>query len=873
MTKLSTNLHPGSDSLFGLFDRQAKATPDRIAVVDSEGETRYQTLRQHAEAIHIALLSNDIAPNTVVAILMERSADLVAAMLGALRAGCAFVALDPKDPPERLARLMTRCNAAALLTDAPSTMVDILVKSDKLRVMKPGKLLRNKVDAAPAIVTGMDRLAYLLFTSGTTGEPKAVMVSQSNILHLLGSAENLLKITPTDRYLAVSTVAFDASVIEIFLPLMVGASLLLRDGNLLLSPNRLAREIKDNGVTIMQTAPSVWASVLKNAGHFPKLRIAITHGEAAPIALAEQLMDQAEIAFNLYGPTETTVWAVGHQLVAGHKAAGASAPIGRPLDHVQTYVVDDAGQVMEGAAEGELWLGGASVALGYWQDAPLTKAKFTQLGAERVYKTGDRVRRDSDGLLHFLGRFDDQLQLHGVRVEPGEIEALAREHPMVEAAIATWFEDPDRGRQMLVAVAPHADKSLLQAEVYDFLAGRVPRRMLPSVILVLPTFPLTQNGKIDRPGLRSLAVAQRKKGPEPHRQASSTDFESPTERDIAACWQRILGVPVTSRNEQFFILGGDSLSAVHMISELETLYDIALQLNCIFEHPTIRSLARHIDAVALDTNMSAAQSFVIPIGQQNTAVSPLFFCNIDMRVAKKGVWTPDLPLCGVVHWSKRDGLARASSIVAMAEMLLSRIKDVQAAGPYRLAGYSFGGLLAYEIAQQLQAAGDEVEFLFLLDPTPPKSPDVLTLQARIKARIKRIAQGPVEIGFMQWIRAFNPWSSRVRQRVRYHLETPQHNLVDWRIRNPNRLKWLPIPLKIWHAYDHFARPLIPHYKPKPYSGRTLIVECAVGHDGGSAYKTLLTGDVEQMYVESRHDLLFGPPVLNDGMQWLVRQIR
>jgi enterobactin synthetase component F len=880
MTDLTTNHRLDIDNLYRLFEQQAIATPDKIAVLDSEGEASYQTLRAQSEAVHATLSSHDIGPDKVVAIVMERSADLLAVMLGVLRAGCAYVALDPNDPPERLLRMVLHCNAEVLFTDAPLSIVHYLTaESQNLITIAPSNLPPVDANAIPPVVPGTDRLAYLLFTSGTTGEPKAVMVSQLNVIHLLHSSAQYLQMDPSDRYLAVSTVAFDASVIEFLLPLVVGASLLLRDGNLLLSPKKLAREIEANCVTIMQTAPSVWATVLKKSGSFPKLRVAITHGEAAPLDLAERLIDQAEIAFNMYGPTETTVWATGHQLVADHlQSCGAtSAPIGQQLDHVQTYVVDDLGQIIENGAEGELWLGGPSVTMGYWKDEEQTNAKFTHLKSDRIYKTGDRVRQNSDGTLYFLGRIDDQLQLHGVRVEPQEIATAALEHPDVETAIATWFDDPERGRQMLVATVPRSGGALSQDDIHSFLVKRIPRRMMPSSILVIPEMPLTQNGKIDRSILRNLVAEQRIHAPLSNRQLSSNDFQSQTEKDLAECWERVLGTTVMSRNEQFFLIGGDSLSAVYMISELETMYEIELQLNCVFENPTIRTLARYIDAVRIAANASTSQRFVFPIGQQSESIAPMFFCNVNLCVAKKGVWTSEIPLCAVLHWSKGEGLARAASIEGMAAMLLSRIREVQSAGPYRLAGYSFGGLLAYEIAQQLQLAGEEVEYLFLLDPTPPGKLEVLPIRIRVKARAKRIMQGPAEIGLVKWARTMNPFSKRFKRRVRYSVMlnsilSIMYNIVDWRIRNPNKLKWLPAHLYFWRAYAHFARPLIPLYKAKPYTGRALIVECTVGHGGGSAYKALLQGKVEQLNIDSSHNLLFDSPALNVWMPWLARKI-
>ena len=234
-------------------------------------------------------------------------------------------------------------------------------------------------------------------------------------------------------------------------------------------------------------------------------------------------------------------------------------------------------------------------------------------------------------------------------------------------------------------------------------------------------------------------------------------------------------------------------------------------------------------------------------------------------MAKKGVWTTEIPLCAVVHWSKGEGLARAASIEGMASALLSRIKEVQGTGPYRLGGYSFGGLIAYEIAQQLQRAGEEVEYLFLLDPTPPGTPEALPIRMRVKARAKRIMRGPAQVGLVEWAQMMIPLTNRFIGRVR----SIKYNIIDWRVRNPNELKWLPIPLDLWRAYAHFAIPLIPRYRAKPFTGRAFIVECTDGHGGSSAYEILLQGDIERLYIDSMHNLLFNSPALDVWMEWLA----
>lgn len=884
MTEISSIQFDELDNLYTWFEHVVSLDPEKIAVIDAEGDTSYRLLRQKAEAVHAALVIRSIRPNQRVAILMERSSDLIATILGILRAGCTYIPLDPRDPQKRIAKMISQSDVAAIFSDLPESILQkTLPDRQNHQVIAPHTLpMRQSGVPVLAIEPGRECLAYMLYTSGTTGEPKAVMISQANLLQTLFTARNLLGVLPTDRYLAVSTVAFDASVTELLLPLVSGASLLLKDSNLLLSPKRLANEIRTNGVTIMQTAPSVWARLLSNFSEFPKVRVAITHGEAITMDLANRLAEQGERVFNLYGPTETTVWATGHLLggSASEEQPIAIAPIGHPLAHVQSYVVDEKEAVLDGEAEGELWLGGPSVARGYWKDEIRTQDRFRRMGSDWVYRTGDRVRRDSKGTLHFLGRLDDQLQVNGVRVEPQEIEAIVLEYPAVAAAVATWYDHPVRGRHLLLVVQPQPDQSPSSESVRDFLSERLPRRMMPSCILVIAALPLTRNGKIDKSALRELAVGQFGESPDLSKPKAAGDFRSVMEQDIAEIWRVVLGASAISREDNFFVIGGDSLTAVHMILEIETLHKVHLNLNDVYESPTLRSLARRVEEARIEADFSTSRGFVFPIGVSDSNSLPMFFCNVDLSLARRGTWTLAFPIFAVWHWSRGEGLARAKSLEQLATLQLSRIREVQREGPYRLGGYSFGGLLAYEMAQQLQQAGETVECLFLLDPTPPgvaiswanRSRKPASFAERARDRADRILYGPGRIGWAKWFAALFPTAGNLRTRLIHWKTWLQSEAMDWRIRNPKKFRWFEISFNPWVAFAHFAQPLVPKYLAAPYTGKALLVTCEIGHDGKDIYGTLLNRDTEKLEINTSHLELFRPPSLEIWMEWLDTRI-
>jgi amino acid adenylation domain-containing protein len=857
----------GATNLVSVIARRAQETPDAIAIIDAEGETSYAALMRRTEAIHAALIARGLEPQAPVAVLMDRRADLVAALLGILRAGGIYAPFDPHDPPERVARMIARSGAQTVIASggrAPGGVAarDIL-DLDAVPNLPAGR-------DVPPIAPGGDRLAYLLFTSGTTGEPKAVQVSHANTLHLLRSACDLLRFTRADRYLATSTIAFDASVTELFLPLCTGASLLLRGRDILLAPHLLAADVRAFGVTVVQTAPSVWAALLREVPDFPQVRIAITHGEAVTPELALRLCAQGQEAWNLYGPTETTVWAIGWRLGPDqvNSVSPVSAPIGRPLGHIRAYVVDPEGVALDGDAQGELWLGGPSVARGYLGNGALTQARFRPLGGDRAYWTGDLVHRDAAGVLHYLGRIDDQMQIRGVRLEPQEVEAALLRDPRVAQAAVTWFERGDGARGVLGAIVARAGTAPTVQDLHAGLTAHLPRHMMPTLILSFAQLPMTASGKIDRAALRVAALAQGGKNAAPERR---TD----TERRLGALWHRVLGGGEAVPEDNFFTIGGDSLTAVHMVTEAEILFGIRLPLHIAFEAPTLAALASRIDAERLREELNAQRGFVFHLAGPGTDGQgpPLFFCHPDLGLARSGVWTPPFAIHAIWYWARGEGLARGRSLEALAAHHLMSVRAVQAVGPYRLGGYSFGGLLAFEMAQQLRAAGETVELLFLLDPTAPRQASIplptpegqaLPVAARAWRRLQRVA---IADGGGAALRDAAQAAARAlaaaAARPLHHLRC---KLTALRLKAPG-LGWLPFQTHPWRAFANHAMPLLARYQAVPYDGRAVLVLSAEGgHNGKGAYGALLRPDTAMITLEGSHRGLFDAPALG---QWLA----
>lgn len=878
------------DNVFALFERHATATPDAVAVIDPDGAASYDAIAKRAEAVCRFLHAQGLAPEQPVGVLMHRRAELLAVLLGIWKSGGAYVPIDPSDPPDRVLRMLSSCGCTMMLGDRP--LLDALLREAGSK--NAASIAQSScigIDTIPPLTDdtaqtptapGDYRLAYLLFTSGSTGEPKAVAVEHRNVVNLLRSAYELLNFRQADRYLAVSTIAFDASITELFLPLTTGASLLLRDRKTLLDPKRLAADIREFGVSVVQTGPSVWSVLLAEVPDFPRVRVAITHGEAVDPALARRLCSYGDEVWNLYGPTETTVWATGQRLSPDSVEAVStmSAPIGRPLAHVRAFVIDDQGHSVEDGVEGELCLRGPSVARGYHMNAELTGERFVRIDGERVYRTGDLVLRDGGGVLHYFGRNDDQMKIRGVRIEPSEVETAILRDPRVAQVAATWFPTPSGTRAIVAAIVARPGLSLQAQDLYADLATRLPGPMIPARFIFVPWLPMTTSGKVDRKALRETATAshtdQETIAPEPIRRRARSD----TERAMAEVWQRMLGVESVAPDDHFFSIGGDSLTAVQMMMEAEALFGVQLPVHLAFEAPTLEMLASRIDAARSDAEEDIGTGYVFPMAGSGEE-TPLFFCQPDLILARRGLWTVPCPVYAIAYWARGSGLIKARSIEALAAMHLASVKQTRPQGPYRLAGYSFGGLIALEMAQQLIAAGEEVDLLFLLDPMAPRRVFVsgyeaapvssVPLRELAMRRARRIAQGPREQGWSSWLSAIISLPESM-QRLSV-VSWVHYILVNQHLRRPNKASKLLFPRNRWRAFWFSASRLVRHYVARPYDGRALVVFCDDNSRSGEAYKTLLGASADIRKLDSPHLALFRDSNMKRWMGWLTEAIR
>ncbi|MFO1074503.1 MAG: amino acid adenylation domain-containing protein [Geminicoccaceae bacterium] len=681
----------------------AAAAPERPAVVAPDGTWSYAELADRVARIAARLQASGVGPETLVGLCLERSAEAIAAILGILRAGGAFLPLDPAYPPERL-RLM--------LADAAPGLV--LVEAATQDVLPPhaGRTLTvAQALAAGAAVAELpqltpenlapENLAYVIYTSGSTGRPKGVMVPHRGVLNLAAEQIAAFEVTAESRVLQFASLNFDAAVAEIAVALCAGAALHVAPREELVPVEPLCRLLAARGITHVTLPPSLVA-LLPDAG-LPAGMTVILAGEPASAALVARLAAGRPV-FNAYGPTEATVCATLGRCVAD----GLPPAIGRPIAGVDVLILDAAGEPVAAGAQGEIHLGGIGLARGYLGQRGLTEERFVTRAGQRLYRTGDLGRRRPDGAIDFLGRVDRQVKLHGHRIEPEEIEAVLATHPAVEAVAVTLHGTEDAVRLVAHVAGPVARRPPA-AELRRHLAERLPAWMVPSAILVLDELPRTPNGKIDRARLSA---------PERGEQGGGAPYLAARDAHellLTTACQELLGLARVGVRDDFFALGGDSLLAARLVARLERATGRRLPLAAFAREATLERLA-----LALRTAGAGGRwSPLVPLattagGPPLLLVHPaggtvLAYAELARSLAG------DMPVYGLQAQGVEPGQAPLRSVAAMAEAYIAAVRDELRPSVWRVAGWSFGAVIACEMVRQLRLVGEAAADPIALD--------------------------------------------------------------------------------------------------------------------------------------------------------------
>jgi amino acid adenylation domain-containing protein len=578
--------YPASGTLdqciHALFEAQVERTPDAAAVVFEDERLTYRELNQRANQLAHHLRSLGVGPEVLVGLCVDRSPQMVVGLLGILKAGGAYLPLDLAFPRERLGFVLADAQVPVLVTEQQCVDPASVPAARVVYLDVDSERIARCSGENPHSAVQPHHLAYVIYTSGSTGCPKGVEVPHRAVANLLASMREAPGLTPEDTLLAVTTISFDIAALEMFLPLGVGARLVILDREETTDPALLMQAIQRHGGTVMQATPATWRSLLDAgwAGE-PRLKI-FCGGEALSRELADRLLKHSASLWNMYGPTETTIYSCIHRV----ESEEGLVPIGKPIAYTQFYVLDQHLQPVPMGIPGELHIGGAGLARGYLNQPELTAEKFIphpfdDTPEARLYKTGDRVRYLADGNLEFLGRWDQQVKIRGFRIELGEIEAVLMQHPAVRENVVLAREDHPGGRRLVAYVVlsdqgkvtsnergKDPNSSLVTGHwslLREFLKEKLPEYMVPAAIVVLETLPLTPSGKIDR---RSLPE------PDPARPELAEPFvapASPVEERLAAIWAEVLGVEKVGIHDDFFELGGHSLLATQVVARARRL--------------------------------------------------------------------------------------------------------------------------------------------------------------------------------------------------------------------------------------------------------------------------------------------------------------
>ncbi len=584
---------PAGASLLDRLAEQVGQRPEAIALGCEEQQVTYAELERRASQLASVLQRLGVGPERLVGVCLERTVELVVAVLGVLKAGGAYVPLDPAYPSERVAfmaqdaRLSVLLTQQALLEQVPAGEWAVLC----LETVWASIATHDTMQVAPSLSAA--NLAYVLYTSGSTGRPKGVQISHAALLNLLTSMQGQFGLTGQEVLLGVTSLSFDIAGLELYLPLLVGARLEVARREVTQDGERLAAQVARSGATVMQATPATWRLLLATGWRPPGSLRVLCGGEALPGALAAALQAGGAVVWNLYGPTETTIWS-SVQRVESDAEAEAVVPLGQPIANTQFYVLDEYGQVVPPGVPGELYIGGVGLARGYLGRPELTAERFVphpfsrEPGA-RLYRTGDRVRWRAEGRLEYLGRLDLQVKLRGYRIELGEIEAVLEAQPGVEQAVVVVREVAPEEQRLVAYVVPKAGGEVPTSQALrEGVQAQVPEYMVPSAYEVLERLPLTPNGKVDRRALPEPAWAEPAEG-------GYVAPRTPTEERLVAIWAEVLHVERVGVQDNFFALGGHSLLGVQLMQRIAEAFHVTLPMRTLFEAPTISELALAVE--------------------------------------------------------------------------------------------------------------------------------------------------------------------------------------------------------------------------------------------------------------------------------------
>ena len=675
------------------FAARVAEMPDAIALDYGAHHWSYAELDRQADAIAVKLVAQRISPGQLIGLALERSPWMVAAMIGVARTGAAYLPLDPGFPPARLA-LITEGAQPALVLVEPGTERALPEGAAPLLMLER----TWPVEPCPMPAIDGEALAYVLYTSGSTGKPKGVEIPHAALVNLLMAMQQAPGFAEGESLLAVTTLSFDIAELELWLPLVSGGRIILASRDVATDMAALAEMIDATEPDVVQATPATWRGLIEAgwAGD-SDLRI-LCGGEALPRALVEQLLPRVGELWNMYGPTETTIWSTVSKIEAGN----GPVPIGRPIANTSVRILDPSGNDLPVGGIGELHIGGRGVASGYRGRPDLTAERFIDHHGILLYRTGDLARWRSDGVLECLGRTDTEEKIRGFRIAIEEVEGALSKLPGVTGAAVRAWPDASGERALAGYIVGTGDA----AEWRAALAETLPDYMIPSRFVSLDTLPMTPNGKVDRKALPEPGVSTDRAVAPP---------ETPAEQKLAAIWQAVLKVETVYRDDDFFDLGGHSLLIARLLRRIEADYGIRLPMAALFRAPRLADMA-----ALIDSDQPIEASALIPIQPLGSKPAILWLDGGSTFIPLADRLGTDQPFFGI----SVDGILEAAggcpkTLEEAARLVVGTLREVQPHGPYRLGGWCTSGILAFAVAAQLRATGEEVPLLMLVHAFHP----------------------------------------------------------------------------------------------------------------------------------------------------------
>lgn len=690
-------------TILELIRKQAQVTPNRIAIEFNGVKSTYQELIEKVNRLAIFLNSNGLQSGDFIAVSLLRGPELVYSLLAIMQCGAAYLPLDPGYPNARLEFMLNDSGAKFLFTS--KALNSLPSWTNKLFIEDAVSIINENENFPFNTNVASENIAYLLYTSGSTGNPKGVTITHKNLVNFICSMALEPGIKENDRLLSITTISFDISGLEIYLPLIKGATLILADDDLAKDGRLLLDFLKKENISILQATPTTWQMIL-DSGWSEALSIkALCGGETLPNDLAKALTEKCDSLWNMYGPTETTIWSAIKKI----EANVVLITIGKPIANTQLYIIDEQGIVCAPGNIGEIVIGGDGVSKGgYWKRPELTEEKFigsdfSNLKEDIFYRTGDLGKLHENNEIECLGRIDQQVKIRGHRIEPGEVEQVLISIEGIKNAVVLANKD------FLIAHVV-TDSDIKDAEVNiplwrEILVKQLPSHLIPHDFNVIEKLPTTLNGKIDRKALIQYKTTIKDEYTEPRTEE---------EKIVAAIWKESLKLDSIDIFSNFFEIGGHSINAVRVMSKLEQRTGKKFPLSTLFEHPTIEKIAK-----LFNTEVGKYSDCIVPLKTNGNKI-PLFIIhgaglNVLNFISMSKYFDDDQPVYGIQGNGPKGYDDWYESIEAMASHYIEAIVKINPTGPYALAGFSFGGIVAFEMTRQLKERGKTVSLTALLD--------------------------------------------------------------------------------------------------------------------------------------------------------------